>query len=333
MPTKPIIAMTMGDFNGIGPEVVLRSVVTPSIQHICTPLLIGSLHVFEWYARRLNIKIILKEIGPTPTRSQPGIVPVIPLRQYEAPNIQPGKLSNIAGRYAGEAIEKAAELSLKERVDGMVTAPVSKEAMQQAGYDFPGQTEMLATMAGSKNVAMMLVAGTVRVGLVTVHTPLKKVSQQISKKTLLNKLTILNNSLKKDFAIPAPTIAVMGLNPHAGEHGMIGTEEQRYIIPAIQHARAKRIQAEGPFPADGFWGTHRYKMYDAVLAMYHDQGLIPLKMKGFEIGVNFSAGLPIIRTSPDHGTAFDIAGKGIANPTSMKEAIKLAVTIARNRKD
>ena len=323
----------MGDFNGIGPEIVLRSIVAPSMSDICAPVLVGSLHVYEWYARRLKINVNLVETESNLGRFHSGDVAVIAVRKFELPTIKPGMVSGVAGQYAWEAIEKAAALSLNKTVDGMVTAPVSKEAMHAAGYDLPGQTELLARLSGSKTFGMMLVAGSMRVGLSTVHTPLARVSRQISRSAILNRLLFLNNSLKKDFAIRRPRIAVMGLNPHAGEHGMIGTEEQRYIIPAIQHARAKRIQAEGPFPADGFWGTHRYKMYDAVLAMYHDQGLIPLKMKGFEIGVNFSAGLPIIRTSPDHGTAFDIAGKGIANPTSMKEAIKLAVTIARNRKD
>jgi 4-hydroxythreonine-4-phosphate dehydrogenase len=179
---------------------------------------------------------------------------------------------------------------------------------------------------------MMLIAAGLRVGLVTIHDPVRSVSGLISKRVIIEKLTLVHQSLKRDFAIRSPKIAVLGLNPHAGENGMIGQEEERCIRPAIAHVRTKRIRVDGPFPADGFFGVHAYMEYDAVLAMYHDQGLIPLKMLGFEVGVNFSAGLPLVRTSPDHGTAFDIAGKGIANPRSMAEAVRLAVAIVKNRK-
>jgi 4-hydroxythreonine-4-phosphate dehydrogenase len=329
---KPILAITLGDFNGVGPEVALKSVLFPSVQKICTPVLVGSLDVFEWYAHHLRMKIALKEVDGVTTSFAPGIVPVVNLNKYHVPAIQPGTLSKQAGRFAGEAIIAAAKLCLQKKVDGLVTAPVSKEAMRLAGFNFPGQTEILAKLSGSKHVRMMLIAEKFRVGLASVHIPLKDVAGTLSKSKLLDTFSIFHNSLKKDFLIRAPKIAVLGLNPHAGEHGMIGTEERRHILPAIRSAIRKKIRVEGPFPADGFFATHSYNNYDAVIAMYHDQGLIPLKMKGFEIGVNYSAGLSIVRTSPDHGTAFDIAGKRAANPASMIEAIKLAVSIIRNRK-
>ncbi len=328
---KPFIAITSGDFNGIGPEITLKSILSPSVQKICRPVLVGSLDIFETYARRLQRKIILQEIEALSLANTTHGIPVIQIRKYHHPNIRPGTLSKEAGLYAGEAIVKAAHLCLQQNVDGMVTAPVSKETMRLAGFNTPGQTEMLAKISKAKRFGMMLIAGKLRVGLATVHLPIKRVADSISRTLLLNKLELIHSTLKKDFGIRAPKIAVLGLNPHAGEHGLIGKEEVQIIIPAIRSAVLKHIHSEGPFPADAFFGRHLYNQYDAVLAMYHDQGLIPLKLKGFDIGVNYTAGLPIVRTSPDHGTAFDIAGKGVANPGSMIEAIKLAVNIVHNR--
>jgi 4-hydroxythreonine-4-phosphate dehydrogenase len=213
----------------------------------------------------------------------------------------------------------------------MVTAPVSKEAMFRSGYRYPGQTEFLTRRSGAKSSAMMLVADDFRVALATVHLPLKRVSRALSSERIVKKLRLIDTTLRRDFAIRRPRIAVLGLNPHAGEGGHLGSEEISTITPAISRARKDGIRAFGPFPADGFFGAGSFRGYDAVLAMYHDQGLVPLKMKAFSSGVNFSAGLSIVRTSPDHGTAFDIAGRGIADPRSMIEAIKLAASVIRNR--
>ncbi len=329
---KPVVCITMGDFNGIGPEVTLKALQRRDILKICNPVLIGSLDVYEWYARLFGMKLMFREVDGVPKRFDDRAIPVIHLRKFHRPLIRPGKILREAGGYAGEAVEKAVEFAMNHRVDAMVTAPLSKEAMNAAGYSYPGQTEMIAKLSGSPRVAMMLIASGLRVGLVTVHDPVKSVSRQISKRVVSEKIALVHQSLKKDFAIRSPKIAVLGLNPHAGENGMIGREEERCIRPAIAQMRAKRIHVHGPFPADGFFGLHAYMEYDAVLAMYHDQGLIPLKMVGFEIGVNFSAGLPLVRTSPDHGTAFDIAGKGLANPRSIIEAVRLAVEIVKNRK-
>jgi 4-hydroxythreonine-4-phosphate dehydrogenase len=246
--------------------------------------------------------------------------------------VQLGVTSPDAGVCAGMAIERAIKLCMDKDVDAMVTAPVSKEALHFAGYNFPGQTEMLAMLTRSDRVTMMLLSKTMRVALATVHVPLKSVSENLFIDRIVEKLDTVNSSLRRDLGIAKPSIAVLGLNPHAGENGAIGTEERDVIIPAIKKAQEKGVNAVGPFPADGFFASQAFKKYDAILAMYHDQGLIPLKMSGFDEGVNFSAGLKIIRTSPDHGTAFDIAGKNMANPGSMISAIQLAASIIEQRK-
>lgn len=330
--TKPILCITMGDFNGIGPEVVLKALTKNFIWDICFPVLVGSIDVFEWYARQMQIPVLLREVSHHPTKFEKKVIPVINTHPFRLPKIRVGTLSREAGTYAVEAIVKAVKLCKQKLADGIVTAPVSKAAMAAAGCRYAGQTEMLKRRTGGKKVVMMLVANNFRVGLVTVHVPVKNVSKIIAKNKIVDAISVVNRALKEDFAIVRPSIAVLGLNPHAGENGMLGVEEKRHIIPALQKVNAMNIRAEGPFAADGFFGSHNYRNYDAVLAMYHDQGLIPLKIVGFDIGVNFSAGLPIVRTSPSHGTAYEIAGKGIANPSSTIEAIKLAVSIIKNRK-
>ncbi len=329
---KPLLAITIGDFNGIGPEVTLKSVASRSVRSICTPLLVGSIDVYEHYARKLRLRLTLRETADAGRVRRNGIIPVMPLHPFQRPVITPGAISEEAGRYAGEALSCAAALCVRKKVDGMVTAPVSKEAMAAAGYRFPGQTDMLGALTRTPEVTMMLVADQLRVGLATVHIPVARVSRAVTRAHILRKLLVIDRSLRRDFGLRAPRIAVLGLNPHAGEHGLIGREERKVISPAMASARARHVVADGPYPADGFFGSGEYRRYDAILAMYHDQGLIPLKMKGFAIGVNYSAGLPIVRTSPDHGTAFAIAGRGIADPSSMIEAIRLAVSIIHHRR-
>lgn len=330
---KPIVLITQGDHNGIGPEIALKAARSREVQQRCIPVLAGSLDVFEYWARRLRQKIVLREIEhPAQARDASPGISVVNCSPYERFSVRPGKLSADAGRLAGDCLVMSAKRCLQHHADAIVTAPASKEALNLGGYRCTGQTDLLAAVCKRKQYAMMLIADGMRVGLVTIHLPLKSVHRSITRKHVLEKLSIVHHAMKKDFAIRSPKIAVLGLNPHAGENGLLGTEEKRNIIPALHNAAKKNIRAEGPFPADGFFGAHAYRSYTAVLAMYHDQGLIPLKMVGFDRGVNFTAGLPIVRTSPDHGTAFDIAGKGIANPASMIEAIKLATLIVRNRK-
>ncbi len=329
---KPVIAITIGDFNGIGPEVTLKSIVSKEIQKSIQPVLVGSLEIYRYYAKLLKIDCDFVPVDSVKSKIIPGTIPVITVQSVTAKNIQFGKNSPDAGVCAGIAIERAIKMCLDKEVDAMVTAPVSKEALHFAGYNFPGQTEMLAMLTRSDRVTMMLLSSTMRVALATVHIPLKQVSENLFLDRIVEKLDTVHRSLKSDLGIAKPSIAVLGLNPHAGENGAIGTEERETIIPGIKKAQEKGINASGPFPADGFFASGAYKNYDAILAMYHDQGLIPLKMSGFDEGVNFSAGLKIIRTSPDHGTAFDLAGKNKANPGSMISALKLAASIIEQRK-
>ena len=329
---KPIIGISIGDFNGIGPEVALKAALSPEVNKVCRPVLIGPLDPFLHYARKSRLTCSLREAFKFPLPAAPaGVIDVYTVWQYQAFTVQPGKETAEAGAITGEAITAAAQLALQGYIHGMVTGPSSKHAMNLAGYRYPGQTEMLAHITQSPCVMMMLLAGTFRVGLATVHMPLGDVSRALTKDRVLDKLTALDRGLRIDIGVKHPRIAVLGLNPHAGEQGMLGSEEHDVIIPAMVKAKKKGIHAEGPFPADGFFGRGMQKKYDAVLAMYHDQGLIPLKFGEFDKGVNFSAGLSIVRTSPDHGTAFDIAGKNKANPGSTIEALKLAAHVVKQR--
>jgi 4-hydroxythreonine-4-phosphate dehydrogenase len=330
---KPIIAITIGDFNGVGPELALKTVVHQSVRKNCIPLLVGPLRVFEHVAKQYKIKLKFERATLASLQhSSPHITPVVDVADGIGADIQYGTPTKASGRSAGIALERAVELCLQNKVAAMVTAPVSKEALNSAGYNFPGQTEMIALLSSSQSVAMMLISDMMRVGLVTIHSGLKNVVTQISKEKVIEKISIIDVSLKKDFLLKKPTLAILALNPHCGENGLIGTEEKEMIIPAIAESQAAGILAKGPFSADAFFGNHLYKNFDALVAMYHDQGLIPFKMNSFGKGVNFSAGLKIIRTSPDHGTAYDIAGKNKANLSSMLEAIKLAFTISKNRR-
>jgi len=326
---KPTIAITIGDFNGIGPEIALRSATHPSVKRICTPLLVGPLNVFDHVNKQLRIKTKLE--NAVLTLLPKTAIAVADVGDGIWADVHYGQISRSAGRSAGAAIEHAVALCQKGVAAGMVTGPVSKEALNLAGYNFPGQTEMIALLSRSLRFTMMLVSDQMKIGLVTTHLPLASISSNLTMDRVYEKITVVHESLKRDYRIKKPRIAVLALNPHAGENGMLGNEEQVIILPCIDRLRAEEIIAEGPFAADAFFGTHHYKNYDAVMAMYHDQGLIPMKMSGFETGVNFSAGLQIIRTSPDHGTAFNIAGSGTASVTSMIEAIKLAVLFSKNR--
>ena len=325
---KPTVAVTIGDFNGIGPEVALKAAAHPGVRKICTPLLVGPLNVFEHVQKSLKIRIRLEKgsfVG-----KQTAVTPVLDVGDGIWADVKFGQTTKSAGKSAGVAIVEAVELCTAGRANAMVTAPLSKEALNLAGYHFPGQTEMIALLSRSQRVAMMLVSKKMRVGLVTIHTALRDAADQIAKEKIVDKVTIVHDALVKNFRIAKPRVAVLALNPHAGEHGLMGKEEQESIAPAIEQLQSVGISATGPFPADAFFGTGEYKKYDAIVAMYHDQGLIPLKMSSFGKGVNFSAGLNIIRTSPDHGTAYDIAGKGKADISSMVEAIKLAVQFSDN---
>lgn len=327
-----VIAVTVGDYNGIGPEVALKAAASRTIRANCTPLLIGPYKAFEFYAERYSLRRKILKVDSLHDAVGRSEITILDICPDFSEKIRPGKLSKEGGLWAGRAIEKAVKLCVDNEADAMVTAPISKESLRQAGYDYPGQTEMVTELSNSSGAIMIMASGFGRIALATIHMPISEVPASITKLRLHERLTTFNESIMRDFGVKSPRIAVLGLNPHAGENGLIGKEEIESIRPAIQEANAMKIDARGPFPADAFFGTYREGMYDGILAMYHDQGLIPLKMRSFSTGINFTAGIKIIRTSPDHGTAFDIAGKGIANPSSTIEAIKLALDISKNRK-
>jgi 4-hydroxythreonine-4-phosphate dehydrogenase len=333
-----IIAITSGDMNGIGPEVALKAV--RGYRGEVVPLLVGPPEVFAFYARRyaLRLKMEVLQEGDHPRTAarsawHNGRVPVmnLPNRRMDAP-VQPGVPAPLAGDFAARSIIRAVDLILKGHADALVTSPVSKSALHQAGYRWPGQTEMIQHLSHGEHVAMMLVSPSMKVGLVTIHLPLRMVAQTITEQLIIERVTTIHEALRNDWRIGRPKLALLGLNPHAGEAGDLGEEESLLLIPAIRALRGKRMRVEGPFPADGFFARYVPGAYDAIVAMYHDQGLIPLKLLAKGSGVNVSVGLPVVRTSPDHGTAFDIAGKGIADPRSMVEAFLLAALIVKNRK-
>lgn len=314
---KPVVAITIGDMNGIGPEIVLKAVRSRAVTSLCSPVLVGPWPAFAFYAKKLRIAL------PPLFLSEP------PGRRPPAP--RPGKLLASSGAVAASAIRHAVFLATNRLADAIVTAPVSKQALMEAGTRFPGQTEFLGNLTGSRQVGMMLVCPSLRVGLVTIHLPVRKIHKVLTRTLLQERIMLYNHSLRRDWGIRRPKIAVLGLNPHAGENGLLGNEEETIIAPVLKNLRRRTVAVAGPFPADAFFARRQFEQFDAVIAIYHDQGLIPLKMEARGLGVNVSAGLPIIRTSPDHGTGFDIAGKGIADPRSMIEAIKCAVHIARKR--
>lgn len=321
----------MGDYNGIGPEIVLKAVRSFSREESAI-IIIGSGRVFEDINQRLDQPIALQTIEQLRREDiQPGNVYMLDIFNNEKIPIRFGAISKHAGQCAGKCIEEAVKFAMGGAIDCIVTAPLSKEALILAGYHFPGQTELLAFLTHSNKFLMMLLVDDFRVTLVTTHCAISEISGQLSHERIFEKIQILDKCLRTDFEIESPSIAVTALNPHASDGGAFGKEEQKYIAPAIESARQAGINAHGPFPADTLFAAIGRDRFDGYLAMYHDQGLIPLKMKAGGRGVNFTAGLPIIRTSPDHGTAFDIAGKMMAQSGSMLEAIKLGQHLAQKR--
>jgi 4-hydroxythreonine-4-phosphate dehydrogenase len=268
-----------------------------------------------------------------PEQANPKQVNIINCWDNPQQEIQPGQVTEDAGNGAFESLKRATEDLKAGKIDALITAPINKQNIQREDFKFVGHTEYLADAFGVKDALMFLVSDTLRVAVVTGHLPIEKVKQKITKELVIKKIEQVSNSLKKDFGISRPKIAVLGLNPHAGDNGVIGTEEMDIIQPAIIEVKKKGNLVFGAFSADGFFGAGMYKNYDAVLAMYHDQGLMPFKMLAFESGVNFTAALPVVRTSPDHGTAYDIAGKNVADENSLIQAIYTAIDVAKYRKE
>jgi 4-hydroxythreonine-4-phosphate dehydrogenase len=331
MSEQPLLLLTPGDINGIGPEVTLKALEKITLK---LPLVIlGSRTVYQFYAERCDIDFKGgKTIQDLSEATEPGVYFFNTFPEAAELVPQPGELTIEAGKQSMMAIEYATKVCTSRASTAMITGPVSKEAVNKAGYHITGHTEYLAEKDDNPNYVMMLASSLLRVVPVCTHVPISEVSKRITKDAILNKLVVLNQSLKKDFGIDVPRIAVLGLNPHAGDGGVIGREEIDIIQPAMQEAAKLKIHCEGPYAADGFFASKRYAYYDAILAMYHDQGLIPFKTLTFNGGINFTSGLSFIRTSPDHGTAFGIAGLNRADYGSMREAIEMAQYLVKRRK-
>jgi len=323
------VGISIGDIHGIGPEVVIKALSDNRITQVCTPIIYGNSKVISLYRKTLS----QQEFNYNTARSIQEIIPrkVNLLNCWdEELKIEMGVASTVNGSYAMKALEAATHDLKSGLIDVLVTAPIDKHTIAPEG-GFTGHTEYLANAFNTKDYLMFLVAGDLRIALVTGHVPVSKVASMITKERIMQKLNVMIKSLKRDFGIRKPKIAVLGLNPHAGDSGVIGNEDIDIIAPTIKEAYAAGLLVFGPYPSDGFFGNGQQNKFDAVLAMYHDQGLIPFKTLAFENGVNFTAGLPFVRTSPDHGVAYDIAGKGIANESSIREAIYCAVDIFNRR--
>lgn len=328
---KIIIGITHGDINGIGYEVILKTMADIRMLETFVPVIYGSPKVAAYHRKNLDIQGLNLNIVNTVEEINLKRVNIINCVDDEI-KVELGTSTEEAGKAALAALERATEDLKKGALHAIVTAPINKKNIQSASFKFPGHTEYLEQKFGGETPAlMMLVNDVMRVAVVTGHIPVDKIAKELTEKLILDKLTVLNASLKKDFSIIRPRIAVLGLNPHAGDEGVIGDEEQRVIIPALKEAEKLGIIAVGPYPADGFFGSGNFNKFDAVLAMYHDQGLIPFKTVSMDTGVNFTAGLSVIRTSPDHGTAYDIAGQNIASEESFRQALYLAYDIYQNR--
>ncbi len=331
MMVKPVIGITMGDAAGIGPEIIIKALSEKEIYKISSPLVIGDGKVIssELIVRSSELEInSISKIREAKFKF--GIINLIDLKNIKMERLKIGKVNKMAAKAAVDYIKKAVSLAKEGEIDAITTAPVNKKGLQRAEFRFLGHTELLAHLTKTKNYAMMLVGGPLRVVLVTTHLPLSKVSSSLRKEKIYQTIELAWNNMKY-FGIKKPRVGVAGLNPHAGEEGLFGKEEKKFIIPAVKEAKKKGIKAEGPIPPDTIFHRALKGEFDCVVCMYHDQGLIPLKMLAFDRGVNVTLGLPIIRTSVDHGTAYEIAGKGVANPQSLIEAIKLAAKLAKTR--
>ncbi|MGF7216345.1 4-hydroxythreonine-4-phosphate dehydrogenase [Spirosoma lacussanchae] len=328
-----VIGISLGDYNGIGPEVILKALQYNRLQKLCTPVIYGSMRVLNRYRNLIDLKDWNLNGTQTIGQISHKLTNVITCWPDQNQDIQPGQVTPEAGQAALACLQRAVDDLKAGKLDALVTAPINKYNIQSEEFKFPGHTEYLAEQFGVQDNLMFMVSPTLRVGVVTGHVPLGRVRQNVTRDRIAQKLTLMMRSLKQDFGIDKPKIAVLGLNPHAGEEGLLGNEEQDIIKPLLAEWRNKGQLVFGPYPADGFFGTRSYTKFDAVLAMYHDQGLIPFKAIAFEEGVNFTAGMPVVRTSPDHGTAYDIAGKNLADETSMLQAIYTAIDVARQRKE
>ncbi|MBS1532084.1 MAG: 4-hydroxythreonine-4-phosphate dehydrogenase PdxA [Bacteroidetes bacterium] len=332
MSEKLKIGISIGDVNGIGLEVIIKTLADQKIYDYCTPIVYGHTKVASFHRRTVEVHELNFNVINNAAQAQHKKANMINCWEEDV-KIDLGQVTEAGGKYAFLSLQRATDDLIRGDIDALVTAPINKDNIQSEEFKFPGHTEYLQEKAGAPDVLMFLVSDTLRVGVVTGHIPLNKVAGSISTEKILAKLKLMDASLRQDFWIQRPKIAVLGLNPHAGDNGLIGDEEEKVIIPAINEAKANDILAFGPYPADGFFANGSYLKFDAVLAMYHDQGLIPFKQMAFDSGVNFTAGLNFVRTSPDHGTAYDIAGKNEASADSFREALFTAIHIVRRRRE
>ncbi|HOI86694.1 MAG TPA: 4-hydroxythreonine-4-phosphate dehydrogenase PdxA [Lentimicrobium sp.] len=328
---KPVVGITHGDINSISYEVIIKSFIDNRIFELLTPVVYGSSKVASYHRKMLNVSefnfnLIKKADAANPKRAN-----IVNINDQEI-RIELGKSTQIAGELALLSLEAAVEDLKKGLIDVLVTAPINKQNIQSKNFHFPGHTEYLASRFGATDDLMLMVSNKLRIGMATGHIPLREVPGALTEELLLRKIGILHQSLLQDFAIRSPRIALLGLNPHAGDNGLLGEEEQRVIKPAIDKAFAEGKLVFGPFPADGFFGSGNYTQFDGILAMFHDQGMLPFKAFSFDSGVNYTAGLPVIRTSPAHGTAYELAGKDMASPDSFRAALYLACDIYNNRR-
>jgi 4-hydroxythreonine-4-phosphate dehydrogenase len=328
------VAITCGDPNGVGPETIIKVLHDPRMVESITPIIYAHPEVIKAYKKVLGAQEefhfnTINNAAEAVHRK----VNLVNVWKDGKITVEPGKATREAGAFAFKCLEAAVTDIASNKVDVLVTAPINKDTIQSKEFSFAGHTEYLAKVAGTDQVLMFLVSERLRVGVVTGHIALKDVAQHISRDKIMAKLKLMRESLIRDFGVPTPRIAVLGLNPHAGDNGVIGSEEKEIILPAVREAVDAGWHVFGPYGADGFFGSGNFARFDAVLAMYHDQGLSPFKTLAFESGVNYTAGLPIVRTSPDHGTAYDLAGKGEASESSLRAAIFAACDIYRRRKE
>ncbi len=328
---RPLIAVTMGDPAGIGPEIIAKVFDSGEIFPLCRPVVVGDSSIMKKIVEQLSLSVSVRSVATAAEADPgPGKADVLDIRNVNAETHQWGRPDAASGKAVVEYIKSATYLALNRVVDAIVTAPINKELMNAAGFRYAGHTELLAELTNTRDYGMMFVGGGLRIILVTIHTALKDVARQITKKSVLRSIRLANTAMKQ-LGIASPRIGVSALNPHAGEGRLFGNEEQDEILPAVLQARAEGIHASDPLPADTIFYKARNDHFDIVVAMYHDQGLAPLKMLAFGNAVNVTVGLPVIRTSVDHGTAYDIAGKGCADPASLLEAVKFAAKLAAVR--
>ena len=330
----PIIGITMGDPAGIGPEIIAKALSTEEPFKVCRPVVFGDRGVITKTIEMLGLPATVEVVETNPQGGYgPGKIFLVPSSQLEADLIRFGRPDRECGEAMVKYIVEAVRWVRRGDLDAITTCPINKQAINLAGHPFPGHTELLAHLVQSPDVAMMFLGSRWKVVLVTTHLPLKEVSKRVTCERVLSKIKMADDGLRRFFAISHPRIAVLGLNPHCGEEGLLGDEERREILPAIEEARGRGIEVEGPFPGDSFFNVSGHNPFDAVIAMFHDQGLIPVKMLDFREAVNFTLGLPFVRTSVGHGTGYDIAGKGLADPANLLKAIATASNLSKLKRN